>query len=122
MSDSHENREDRAVSTRVRAVTILFTDIVDSTELFDGLGARAEELRGRHFTAMRAALAVHRGVEVKTLGDGVMAAFDGAGDSLGCAVTLRLLPRATCGSDERSTRAARRELLLAPCGIGASNP
>jgi class 3 adenylate cyclase len=76
-----------------------------------GLG-RAEELRGRHFSAMRAALAVHRGVEVKTLGDGVMAAFDGAGDSLGCAVTLRLLLRATCGSDERSTRAARRELLL----------
>jgi class 3 adenylate cyclase/CheY-like chemotaxis protein len=105
VADSHESREDRTVSTRVRTVTVLFTDIVDSTELFDLLGAGAEELRGRHFSAMRAALAVHRGIEVKTLGDGVMAAFDGAGDSLGCAVTMqRAIARHNLRHPEQAVR------------------
>jgi hypothetical protein len=41
VADSHESREDRTVSTRVRTVTVLFTDIVDSTVLFDLLGGGA---------------------------------------------------------------------------------
>jgi class 3 adenylate cyclase/DNA-binding NarL/FixJ family response regulator len=73
-----------------RTVTLLFTDIVGSTELLARLGpSAAEAARTNHFAAMRSALAVHRGREVKTLGDGFMAAFDSAGDALGCAVTMQ---------------------------------
>jgi class 3 adenylate cyclase len=73
-----------------RTVTVLFTDLVGSTELTSGLDpASADKLRARHFSGLRAALAVHRGQEVKTLGDGFMAIFDGAGDGLGCAVTMQ---------------------------------
>ena len=68
---------------------MLFTDVVASTELLGRLGSKAEDLRTRHFSEMRGALAVHRGTEVKTLGDGFMAAFGSAGDALACAVTMQ---------------------------------
>jgi class 3 adenylate cyclase len=74
----------------VRTITVLFTDLVGSTETLSTLGATAaEHLRCRHFAAVRGALAVHRGEEVKTLGDGFMAVFTSAGDAIGCAVTLQ---------------------------------
>src|SRR4051794_22307317 len=73
-----------------RTVTVLFTDIVGSTDLLARLGPTAgEAARGHHFAGMRGALAVHRGREVKNLGDGFMAAFESAGDALGCAVTMQ---------------------------------
>jgi class 3 adenylate cyclase/CheY-like chemotaxis protein len=76
--------------TTTRTVTVLFTDIVGSTDLMARLGASsAEGLRARHFSSIRGALAVHRGSEVKTLGDGFMAIFESAGDALGCAVTMQ---------------------------------
>jgi class 3 adenylate cyclase/CheY-like chemotaxis protein len=73
-----------------RTITALFTDVVGSTELLTRLGHdAADELRTHHFAAMRAALAVHRGDEVKTLGDGFMAVFDSTSDALSCAVTMQ---------------------------------
>ena len=73
-----------------RTVTALFTDIVGSTDLLAEIGASAaERVRLEHFGRMRDALAVHRGQEVKTLGDGFMAVFDSAGDALACAVTMQ---------------------------------
>src|SRR5262245_13027379 len=55
-----------------------------------GLGTPgAERLRTRHFASIRGALAVQRGLEVKTLGDGFMAIFESAGDALACAVTMQ---------------------------------
>ena len=66
------------MSTR-RTVTALFTDLVGSTELMTSMTAHdAEDVRARHFAIMRGALAVHRGREVKTRGDGFMAVFDSA--------------------------------------------
>ena len=73
-----------------RTVTVLFTDVCGSTELMGRLGpAAAENLRSRHFADMRGALAVHRGIEVKTLGDGFMAVFESAVDAVSCAVTMQ---------------------------------
>jgi class 3 adenylate cyclase/CheY-like chemotaxis protein len=73
-----------------RTITALFTDIVGSTELMARLGPReAEAVRVRHFASIRGALSVHRGQEVKTLGDGFMAIFDSAADGLACAVTMQ---------------------------------
>jgi Cytochrome P450 len=57
-------------------VTLLFTDPVASTELLARVGdAAAEELRRVHFGLLRTAIGGSGGQEVKTLGDGVMAAF-----------------------------------------------
>ncbi|MHB8693952.1 MAG: response regulator [Solirubrobacteraceae bacterium] len=73
-----------------RTITVLFTDIVGSTSLLAGLGpVRGDELLNGHFSAVRNALAVHRGREVKTLGDGVMAVFESANDAVACAVTVQ---------------------------------
>ncbi|MCH8994640.1 MAG: alpha/beta fold hydrolase [Chloroflexi bacterium] len=71
-------------------VTLLFTDLVSSTKLREGLGDdQAEQLRRPHFALLRTALATHGGEEVKTLGDGVMAAFASALDALACAVAMQ---------------------------------
>ena len=71
-------------------MAVLFTDMVGSTTLLSELGASAaDELRDRHFSEMRSALAVHHGTEVKTLGDGMMAVFESATDALACAVTMQ---------------------------------
>jgi class 3 adenylate cyclase len=78
------------VRATTRTVTALFTDLVGSTDLLAQLGASAaESLRSAHFARMRDALAVHRGHEVKTLGDGFMAVFDSTNDALACAVTMQ---------------------------------
>jgi class 3 adenylate cyclase/CheY-like chemotaxis protein len=84
------SRDHQRVRSTIRTVTVLFTDIVGSTQLMASVGqASADRLRGRHFAGLRAALAVHRGREVKTLGDGFMAVFDSVSDGLACAVTMQ---------------------------------
>ena len=58
--------------------TILFTDIVGSTELATTLGDRRwRDLLESHHAAVRAELARYRGREVDTAGDGFLAVFDG---------------------------------------------
>ena len=75
---------------RSGTVTILFTDLVGSTELMQRLGDdQAEELRRVHFQLLREAMAAHGGREVKTIGDSFMVAFDSAVDAVGCAVTMQ---------------------------------
>lgn len=82
-------RHDRSVP-RNRIVAVLFTDVVGSTELLSRVGpSAADGLRDRHFAELRSALAVHRGTEVKTLGDGMMAVFESATDAIACAVTMQ---------------------------------
>ena len=75
-------------------VSVLFTDIVGSTELLGRLGERAyDEVRRRHFSALRTALVDHDGTEVKNTGDGLMAVFRSAVDAVDCAVTMQLEAR-----------------------------
>jgi pimeloyl-ACP methyl ester carboxylesterase len=65
------------VDDRVLA-TVLFTDIVGSTERAAELGDRRwRELVERHDELMRREIERHRGRTIKTLGDGVLATFDG---------------------------------------------
>ena len=77
------------MSSRRRTATILFTDVVGSTELLATLGDAGEGERHRHLAQLRGALAMHHGVEVKALGDGLMAVFDSASDALACAATMQ---------------------------------
>ncbi len=71
-------------------VTILFTDLVGSTELLEQLGDdQAEALRRAHFQLLRKAVAQHGGHEVKNLGDGLMVVFGSALDAVRCAVQMQ---------------------------------
>jgi class 3 adenylate cyclase/tetratricopeptide (TPR) repeat protein len=71
-------------------VTVLFTDVVGSTELLSRVGeVAAEELRREHFGLLRTAIDEAGGREVKNLGDGLMVAFNGVGAALACAVSMQ---------------------------------
>ena len=70
--------------------TVLFTDIVGSTELRTQLGDdEADVLFGVVDRAVAAAVDKHQGVLVKGLGDGHMAAFRGAADGIAAAVAIQ---------------------------------
>jgi class 3 adenylate cyclase/tetratricopeptide (TPR) repeat protein len=70
--------------------TLLFTDLVRSTELYERLGDEAgERVRYGHFSLLREAVRARGGREVKSLGDGLMAVFDSTVEALGCAVAIQ---------------------------------
>lgn len=70
--------------------TVLFTDLVGSTDLLSRLGeASFDALRREHFASLRDAVLRHGGEEVKTLGDGILAVFGSAADALTCAITVQ---------------------------------
>jgi class 3 adenylate cyclase len=76
-------------SDRVLA-TVLFTDIVGSTERAGEIGDTAwRELLVRHHALVRGELARFRGEELDTSGDGFFAAFDGPGRAIECASAIR---------------------------------
>jgi class 3 adenylate cyclase len=69
--------------------TVLFTDIVDSTARAAAEGdKRWHELLDAHDTAIRHKLDRFRGEEVKAIGDGFLAAFDGPGRAINCAQAI----------------------------------
>jgi class 3 adenylate cyclase len=69
--------------------TILFTDIVGSTEQAAERGDRSwRELLGRHRQLVRRQLERYRGREVATTGDGFLATFDGPARAVRCAAAL----------------------------------
>ena len=80
----------RAHMANTQTVTILFTDMVGSTELSTALDPKAaDELRQTHFGLLRAALTAAGGIEVKNLGDGLMVAFSSPSRALACAVAMQ---------------------------------
>jgi class 3 adenylate cyclase len=69
--------------------TLLFTDIVGSTDRAVALGDTAwKELLGRHDTLAAAEVGRHRGRIVKSTGDGFLATFDGPARAIRCAQAL----------------------------------
>ncbi len=82
-------------------VTLLFTDLVGSTEILDRLGDdAAEALRRRHFAILREAVTAQGGQEVKNLGDGLMVVFRSAVDAVGA--------RSPCSAPSSATTPATR--------------
>jgi class 3 adenylate cyclase len=70
--------------------TVLFTDIVDSTERAAALGdGRWRTRLARHDALVEREVKRHRGRLVKSLGDGALAVFDGPSRAIGCAVAVR---------------------------------
>ena len=81
-------RDEEADFDRVLA-TVLFTDIVRSTEKAAEIGDRRwRELVQAHHASVRALLARYRGEEVDTAGDGFFATFDGPVRALRCAKAI----------------------------------
>ena len=81
-------RSQQAVFDRVLA-TVLFTDIVDSTAQAAAMGDRDwHALRDRHNSLVRSQLLRFRGHEVKTIGDGFLATFDGPARAVRCAQAI----------------------------------
>lgn len=69
--------------------TLLFTDIVGSTERVVESGDRRwAELLDRHDSMVRAELRRFKGREVKTMGDGMLATFDGPARGMRCAAAI----------------------------------
>lgn len=70
--------------------TILFTDLVGSTELRTRLGdVAADELRRAHDLLLGAAVEEQHGTVVKSLGDGILAAFGSTADAVAAAAGIQ---------------------------------
>jgi class 3 adenylate cyclase/DNA-binding CsgD family transcriptional regulator/tetratricopeptide (TPR) repeat protein len=84
-------------------VTILFTDLVASTETMERVGdERAEELRRAHFRLVRDAAASHGGRTVKSLGDGLMIVFASAVEAVLAAGAIQAAVATTLDDDPRA--------------------
>jgi predicted ATPase/class 3 adenylate cyclase len=70
-------------------VTFLFTDIEGSTRLLRELGERYADALVEHRRVVRAAIAVHGGIEVDTQGDAFFVVFPDAGEALDAAAAAR---------------------------------
>ena len=73
-----------------QTLTVMFTDLVGSTETISRFGdAVADDLRREHFTLLRTVIGTAGGNEVKSTGDGLMVVFNGVGAGLACAVGMQ---------------------------------
>jgi class 3 adenylate cyclase len=91
-------------------VTLLFTDLVDSTGLLQRVGdERAQCILHAHRQLLREALASHGGREVKWLGDGLLTTFASVADGVRCAVAraMRAEPSSLRRAGQAQGRAPR---------------
>jgi class 3 adenylate cyclase len=80
---------DRALPARAR-LTLLFTDIVESTQAIVDLGdERWRDVLDRYRALVRQELSRHRGREVNTAGDAFFAVFDRPMNAVRCAIAMR---------------------------------
>jgi class 3 adenylate cyclase len=81
--ERHAPEPDRVLAT------VLFTDVVDSTALAAAMGDRAwREVHAAHDRIVREEIGHAKGREIKTMGDGFLATFDGPARAISCAVAI----------------------------------
>jgi class 3 adenylate cyclase/tetratricopeptide (TPR) repeat protein len=89
-----------------KTVTILFTDLVGSTELLQRAGdEHAQRIFKAHHRLLREAVEAHGGHEVKWLGDGLMVAFDSASEAVKCAIAMQQASRRPAAGERLEIRA-----------------
>jgi class 3 adenylate cyclase len=76
-------------------VTFLFTDLEGSTQLWEQHAQAMGASLARHDTILRETIAAHKGVVVKTTGDGIHAVFARATDALTAALAAQLALQTT---------------------------
>ncbi len=75
---------------RTQTTTVVFTDLVGSTELAVRLGHDAyEAMRRSHFESLRLSASVHQGSEVKSTGDGLVFAFASAAEAVASMIRMQ---------------------------------
>jgi class 3 adenylate cyclase len=83
------HRESAAVDLERILATVLFTDIVDSTRSAAEMGDQTwRRLLDSHDQLAKQMVEKHRGILVKSTGDGILATFDGPGRAVRCALAL----------------------------------
>ena len=85
----------------IRHIALVFSDLKGSTRLYEGIGDAAAYSRvNRHFDFIRQAVMQFDGSVVKTLGDGVMCAFQQVDDALKAALWMQEQVAAWCREQE----------------------
>ncbi len=93
------------MTVRAQTVTILFTDLVSSTELLQRAGdEQAQRIFKAHHRLLSEAVQAHGGHEVKWLGDGLMVAFDSARDAAQCAIAMQQASRRPAAGERLAIR------------------
>jgi len=83
------HRESASTDLERVLATVLFTDIVDSTRSAAEMGDQTwRRLLDNHDQLAKQMIEKHRGILIKTTGDGVLATFDGPGRAVRCALAL----------------------------------
>jgi class 3 adenylate cyclase len=104
----------RAHASPEGIVTILFTDIVESSRFRQRLGdAAAQERMREHNAVVREKISACGGFEVKAQGDGFMIAFSDAAAALACAVDIQ---KAVADDNERHPGGALHVRMGLNCG------
>jgi class 3 adenylate cyclase len=107
------DRRSTLVVERREHVFILFTDIVGSTEQSMATESEvANQQRLHHFLVLRRAIFDSGGLEIKTLGDGIMAVFPTSTSVVSCAVAMQQ----AIDKDNRASRANIGLRVGASCG------
>ena len=101
---------------RVETLTVLFTDLVGSTELRARIGEeQSDRLRYTHDGLVTAAITGAGGKVIKSTGDGVMATFPGA------ASTRSELPSPSSRRSTRANRTAEGQRLEVRIGLSVGD-
>jgi len=84
------NKPQQSAPTSSHIVTVLFTDMVGSTDLTQARGDHvAQDIVRRHNTIVRTALLEFSGKEIKHTGDGIMASFASASNGVEAAIVIQ---------------------------------
>jgi len=84
------HRDEASIDTERVLATVLFTDIVGSTQSAVKMGDQTwRQLLESHDQIAKQMVERHRGVLVKTTGDGILATFDGPGRAVRLRVVFR---------------------------------
>src|SRR5262245_1604399 len=86
-------------------VTLLFTDLVNSTELLArAVDEQAQRIFQAHHRLLKRCVDAHDGEEVKWLGDGLMTVFHSTADAVRCAIAMQQAARRRAAGERLSIR------------------
>ena len=101
---------------KISSLTVLFTDLRGSTELYERVGdLAAYDLVRHHFRVLAQVVREHDGAVVKTIGDAVMATFPSPREGLDAALGMHRAMTALNASHDRDDLVLKIGLHVGPC-------